>query len=225
MPSASRMATPAPSVSGNAFETAKPESVLARYPEVARPLIEPCDDPRAVLAVRKQFDRSGRVLVQQAILAHPELTVVAERAQRPGEIDVYETIYGTKNFARLYPGQPLFSEAVVARCADVATCNRVAAMFQAISPRDKVQLSCGIPPATTGGFARVPELSASSLKLPEANTASVATACARIQVCLAQLRQSAPARCEQQRLDAAPRECSAASSCSDVVACALARLR
>lgn len=51
------------------------------YPAVAKPATPPCADPRAVLAVRKSYDRSARLLVQQALVAHPELKVVADNAQ------------------------------------------------------------------------------------------------------------------------------------------------
>jgi len=161
------------------------------YSPLEKQLHEPCSDPRAVLVVRKENDRSGRIWVQQALLAHPEFQIVPEKARAPFEVDFYETIYGVKNFSRDYPGQPRFSEAVVARCADVRTCDRVAAMFHAVSPRDEPELVCGVPPGTTGGFARVSELSAERRTLPNEKSALVAH-CARIHACLA--RQASPRR-------------------------------
>jgi hypothetical protein len=177
---------------------AQPESTQAASsssvpndPPLAEPLAPECADPRVVLAVRKQYDRSGRVRVQQFLLANPEFRLVAEHARAPGEVDVYETIYGLKGFAPRPPGVPMFSEAVIARCSDAATCNRLGAAFQAASRQDRPQPSCGVPGATTGGFARVRELGAGSMVLPGPAASNVAR-CARIDACLA--REHAPKR-------------------------------
>lgn len=154
------------------------------------------------------------------MLAHPEIELVTDRAQQPGQIGVYETIYGTKNFARLYPGQPLFSEAVVARCADVTTCNRLAAMFRAVAPSERVELICGVPPATTGGFTRVSELSAERRVIPAATGSPPVAICARLHACA--VREGTPLPkgfgCSG-RVAADLQECAAADSCAKVAAC------
>jgi hypothetical protein len=177
-----------------------------------------------VLATRKEFDRSARLFVQQVLLAYPELHLVPEKATKPQEIDVYETIYGPARFARLYPRDPLFNEAVIARCGDVTTCNHVAGLFAALQPKAKVTLSCGVPPATTGGFARVAELAPKRLVLPDAS-APRAAVCARIAAC--SLREgAAPAdtgACERSSVKLGG--CSALADCAEVVRCATSLTR
>jgi len=189
------------------------------YPAFAKPLTAPCADPRAVLAVRKNYDRSGRFLVQQALVAHPELKVVTEKALGPSELDFYETIYGTKNFAPRYRGGPMYSEAVIARCVDVDTCNHVAAMFHAVSPSEHIRLVCGEPPQTTGGFARVRELALDKLVIPDEKSAVFAY-CGRALACVARqgLAKRLSAACSELKL-AALRACAVQASCSDVAAC------
>lgn len=172
-----------------------------------------------MLAVRKNYDRSARVLMQQALVAHPEFKVVAEKAQAPGDLDFYETIYGSKNFAPKYRGDPMYSEAVIARCADLDTCNRVAAMFHAVSPSERIELVCGEPPRTTGGFSRVRELALNKLVIPDEKSAMFAN-CARALACVARegLAKRPSAACSELNL-AALRGCAIQSSCSDVAAC------
>lgn len=189
------------------------------YPAVAKPATAPCADPRAVLAVRKSYDRSARLLVQQALVAHPELKVVADNAQAPGELDFYETIYGIKNFAPKYRGDPMYSEAVIARCPDIDTCNRLAAMFHAVSPGEHIELVCGEPPETTGGFSRVRELALDKLVIPDEKSAMFAY-CGRALACVARqgLAKRPSAACSELKL-AALRACAVQSSCSDVAAC------
>jgi hypothetical protein len=172
------------------------------------------------LVVRKQYDRSGRIWVQQALVAHPELLLVKEKAAGAGEIDVYETIYGPKNFAPTYPGEPLFNEAVVARCGDVATCNQLAAMFHAVAPRERVEPVCGVPPATTGGFGRVAELAADRLLAPPATSAAAVASCARLHACAARERVSLPRELDcARRLRPEWTACAASDSCSSVASC------
>jgi len=189
------------------------------YPPLSEPLTAPCADPRAVLAVRKNYDRSGRLLVQQALVAHPELKIVPEKAAALGELDFYETIYGTKNFAPKYPGDPMYSEAVIARCADVDTCNRVAAMVHAVSPSERIALVCGEPPQTTGGFSRVRELALDKLVIPDEKSATAAY-CGRALACAARqgLTKRPSVACSGLKLPAL-RACTIRPSCSDVAAC------
>jgi len=206
---------PAASVPVAAASASTPPS---KYPAFAKPLTA-CADPRAVLAVRKNYDRSGRLLVQQSLVAHPEFKVVGEKAQAPGEVDFYETIYGTKNFAPKYRGDPMYSEAVIARCADVDICNRLAAMFHAVSPSERIELVCGEPPATTGGFSRVRELALDKLVIPDEKSAASAY-CGRALACAARAGLARPlsATCAEVKL-APLRACAIQSSCSDVAAC------
>jgi hypothetical protein len=194
-------------------------SPFAEYPAFAPRLDAPCADPRAVLAVRKNYDRSGRLLVQQALVAHPELEVVAEKAQAPGQVDFYETIYGTKTFAPKYRGDPMYSEAVVARCADVETCNRVAALIHAISRSERIELVCGTPPQTTGGFSRVRELALDKLAIPDEKSAPPAH-CYRALACAARqgLAKRPSAACRELK-PVTLRACSVQASCGDVAAC------
>ena len=197
--------------------TALQHTTLPGYPPVAKRLTEPCDDPHAVLAVRKRWDRSGRIWVQQALLAHPEFVVKAERAEAPMEVDFYETIYGVKRFKSRYPGDPLFSEAVIARCRDADTCHRLAAMFQAVSPSDRPEVVCGAPPATTGGFARVKELAADQRVLPDGS--DPVAACARFSACAA--RVGAPERVRKACAvkSTATRACASETDCGRVLEC------
>jgi len=215
-PPAATTSPPAPTPSPSAAASAATPSF--EYPAFPKPLTA-CADPRAVLAVRKNYDRSGRFLVQQALVAHPEFTVVGEKARAPGELDFYETIYGTKNFAPKYRGDPMYSEAVIARCADVDTCNRLAAMFHAVSPGERIELVCGEPPQTTGGFSRVRELALDKLVIPDAKAAAFAY-CSRALACLARegVAKRPSAACRELELGAL-RACAVQSSCAGVVAC------
>ena len=217
----SQLAVPTSSVpvpTAPSVQPSQSNGALDRLQSVAKPLSSDCADPRAVLAVRKRYDRSGRLFVQQTLLAYPEFQLVPETANKPYEIDVYETIYGPSRFGMIRPDDPLFSEAVVARCGDVPTCNQLAALFEALQPKGKVTLSCGVPPATTGGFGRVAELSPKRFVLPDANAPRVAI-CARIAAC--GFREGAPlaasAACE--RASAKLGSCSAAADCAEVVRC------
>jgi len=207
-------------VAPSSSATATPASVLERLPPPSKPLNADCGDPRAVLTTRKEFDRSGRLFVQQVLLGFPELELVGEKATRANQIDVYETIYGYARFARLHPRDPLFSEAIIARCGDVATCNRVASLFEALQPKSKmVTLSCGVPPATTGGFARVAELAPERMRLPD-DRAPRSAICARVAAC--SLREGGPLTdaggCERASVKLG--SCSAATDCAEVVRCA-----
>jgi hypothetical protein len=190
------------------------------YPPIAKSLTGPCDDPRALLAVRKEYDRSARIWLQQALLAHPEFELVSERPSAPPQVQVYETIYGVKNFSRSYAGQPRFSEALIARCADVATCNRLTAMFHAVSPRDGTAAVCNEPPGVTGGFSLVAELARERLRLPE-SIDSTEAACARVHACAARTRDARVAAlvCRDVSADQL-RACARAASCAEVVGCA-----
>src|SRR5450432_1015270 len=210
-PSASTATAPA--------RAAPTPATLPQYPSVEKPLQDPCADPRAVLSVRKNHDRGGRIAVQQALVANPEFKVVPEMAHAPLELDLYETIYGTKNFARKYPGDPMFSEAVIARCADVSTCNRVVAAFHAAFPSESVDLVCGVPPKTTGGFSRVYELAAERLVVPGHEAPTLAF-CARAHACLAHEGSAARpkpdcAGIQRQKL----MSCTELPSCGSVTTC------
>jgi hypothetical protein len=177
------------------------------------------------LAVRKSYDHSGRLLVQQALVAHPELKVVTGQAQAPNEVDFYETIYGTKSFAPKPRGESMYNEAVIARCGDVATCNSVAAMFQAVSPSERVDVVCGVPRQTTGGFARVRELALEKLVIPDENSAVLAH-CGRALACLARQRATRhlSATCRELKMPAL-RACAVQASCAEVAACVEKELR
>lgn len=209
----------APAPSASLPSAASASRLSSEYPAFAKPLVGPCADPRAVLAVRKDYDRSARFLVQQALVAHPEFKVVAEKAQAPGELDLYETIYGVKSFAPKPRGEPMYSEAVIARCADIDTCNRVAAMFLAVSPGERIELVCGAPLQTTGGFSRVRELARDLLAIPDEKSPMVAY-CGRALACLARegLAKRPSLACSQLKL-AALRACAVQASCSNVAAC------
>ena len=225
LPQATSVAAPTVSASSSAVAAPAPRAPELEYPPLDKPLAEPCADPRAVLAVRKNHDRSGRLAVQQALVANPEFKVVSEKAQAAFELDFYETIYGTKNFARRYPGDPMFSEAVIARCADVRTCNGVASMFHAAFPAERIELVCGIPPKTTGGFSRVRELSIERLVVPD-EKAPAGAHCARVQACLA--RERSPVRLKPECAELKKAKlvaCAEQPNCSRVAACIAEELR
>lgn len=234
---AASVAVPAPSTStvaptiaitagsAGAITASNQVDSLPDYPPLEKRLSEPCNDPRAVLAVRKNHDRSGRYAVQAALVANPQFKVVPEKARAPFEVDFYETIYGTKNFARKYPDDPMFSEAVIGRCADVSTCNRLAAMFHAAFPAERIDMACGVPPKTTGGFARVAELAPERLVVPTA-ASSVPAHCARAAACLARERSTlrVTATCAGVKAEKL-KACGGRPACSDVVACIAEELR
>jgi hypothetical protein len=196
-----------------------PGSGAAAYPAVSKRLQGDCADPQALLAIRKEYDRSARVWLQQALFAHPEFEPVPEVPTKGRQVQVYETIYGLKNFSRSYPGQPRFSEALIGRCADVATCNELAAMFHAVSARDATSVSCGPPPGITGGFSLVKELSPERLRLPDA-AATLESACARLHACAARTGSLDATKLDCARLPKVDLGvCARAASCSEVVGC------
>lgn len=220
-PSPTSQATAPTQLSASTPSTPPSTGALAHLAAVAHPLADGCNDPRAVLAVRKRYDRSGRLLVQQTLLAFPEFRLVADKAGQPQEIDVYETIYGPKRFGLLYRGDPLFSEGIIARCGDAKTCNQLAALFETLVPTEKVTLTCGEPPATTGGFARVAELAATRFVLPDAKAARPAI-CARVAAC--GLREGASLQgCEGGGVGW--NQCAAQADCSAVVTCTKALVK
>jgi hypothetical protein len=177
-----------------------------------------------VLAIRKEFDRSGRINVQQFLLATPELKIVAEHAGAPMELDFYETIYGPSRFKSQYPGDPLFSEAVIARCADTRTCQYVANEFHAAFPAEHPLLTCGVPPATTGGFKRVPELAANRMIVPAKGSAR-SVYCARIHACAPRPRLDAHPSDTCAELKNELSSCAQLEACQAVSACAAKAVR
>ncbi len=118
-----------------------------------------CVDPRVVLVIRPQHDLSGRLLVQRVLVAHPELEIVERKPAEAHEVQFYKAIYGAKLFAQYEDRRPAFSEAVIARCFAVETCERLALFVVEFAPREQPKLFCGEPPATQGSsLAKVPEL-------------------------------------------------------------------
>lgn len=207
----------APAASADADPVARSTSTLPEYPALPETLTPPCDDPRAVLAVRQQYDRSGRVRLQQALVAHPEFRVRPEAPTAPMDVSFYETIYGVKRFEPAPPGQPMFKEAVIARCFDVPTCERLAAMYRAVSPTDQPRLFCGVPPATTGGEANVRELAPERLVPPPSPDA--AASCARFTACAARLGKPDVGRTACASRAAPIRACAAREDCRAVLDC------
>jgi hypothetical protein len=218
VPSSSPTSGAAPGASALAIASSAP-SAAREYPAIAKPLQGDCESPHALLAIRKEYDRSARIWLQQALLAHPEYQLVREAPTTAAQVQIYETIYGLKNFSRSYAGQPRFSEALIARCADVATCNRLAAMFQAVSARDAASVSCGPPPGITGGFSLVKELSPERLQLSSA-AASPESACARVHACAAHEGTVEGSKVDCTKLPKAELgACVRATSCSEVMGC------
>ena len=192
---------------------------LPRYPAIAKPLPAPCRDPRVVLAVRTSGNPMGALWVQQALVANPELQLVVEQPTASAQVELYTTIYGVKSFAPSKPGFSRNNNAVIGRCADVDTCNSLAAMFQAVSPEDHVLAVCGVPPLTTGGFSHVPQLAPESLTVPAVGASRIAL-CARAHACLARVgaERRPLSSCEhiaQPKLES----CAIQRECSDVATC------
>jgi hypothetical protein len=113
------------------------------------PLDPACKDPRAVLGTAAFDDPILIARIRRAMAAHPELEVTTGPPSGPGQLTLSRAGYGTKSFSLSTPEKNTF--AVIARCADAATCLDVAAMIRAVVPGCKPVLTCGQPPAVSGG--------------------------------------------------------------------------
>ena len=91
--------------------------------------------------------------IRQAMAAHPEYEVTMGVPSGPRQLALSRAEYGTKNFSISTPGKNTF--AVIARCADAATCLDVAAMIRAFVPGSKPVLICGQPPAVSGAVVEL----------------------------------------------------------------------
>jgi hypothetical protein len=194
------------------------EGTLPDYPrEGITPLAPACKDARAILG-KARYGDAGLVLgLRQALLANPELEVIAGSPSGPRQIELWQTSYGGKVFSR--ESAPGFY-AVIARCADPGACLDLAALVKAALPGSEPSLSCGDPPAISGG--KEPLRGPWTIPAALPNAASRPSVCARITACSARLggRLGAPVAqaCEQRPLADAAR-CAAAERCPEVVRC------
>lgn len=124
-------------------------SARPAYPtEGIVPLAPRCKDARAILGVARYGDARLETGIVEVMRAHPEIEIVAGPPSVPAQIALWKTSYGGKVFSReSAPG----SYAVLAHCFDPASCLALAAMVRAALPGSKPWLSCGDPPAISGG--------------------------------------------------------------------------
>lgn len=126
-----------------------PASALPAYPtEGIVPLAPTCKDARAILGTARYGDTSLETGIRKVLLAHPEIAIMKDPPAAPAQIALWKTSYGGKVFSRASaPG----SYAVLAHCFDPASCLALAATVRAALPGSKPWLSCGDPPAVSGG--------------------------------------------------------------------------
>ena len=180
-----------------------------------------CKDPRAVLLVYPEEDARPITWLKQALLAHPELEVVRGIPSAPMEVRIESSTYGGKHFKRAENGESKDKTALVARCADVATCVRLAAMVRAVIRPSAPELICGEPPAISGQLAplRSRDLAGGHDDFPRADDG--VGQCARLAACV---RRVAPE--EAKEIEACRKRgaqfrspCALRSSCQDVATC------
>lgn len=221
-PPAASTATPLPAPTGAPDTAASSNIGLPDYPTdgLARP-DETCKDPRAVLLVYPEDDARPVTWLKQALLAHPELRVVHGMPSARMEVRIESGTYGNKYFKRAETGESHNQTALVARCADVATCVQVAAMVRAVIRPSKPVLMCGEPPAVSGQLLplRPRELAGSDEDLPGAGDG--VGQCARFGACMRRLAPEAASQVEvcQRRGNGFRSECAQRPSCTEVAAC------
>lgn len=201
----------------------RPENAAPDYSKAGLLPLEPtCKNPRAVLGKAAFDDPSLITRIRQAMAAHPEIEVTAGRPAGPGQLTFSRAEYGTKNFSVSTPEKNTY--AVIARCADAATCLEVAAMVRAVVPGSKPVLVCGKPPAVSGGITDLPGPWSGIDALPRASDR--AAVCARVAACAVRLasegRDVVTRECSKARPEEAAR-CATMASCSGVVECWRAR--
>lgn len=110
--------------------------------------------------------------IEQAMRAHPQFESVAE-APGPGQIRFFEyDLHPNAN--RSFGGPP--TVVLVGECVDGATCNRIAAMVEAVGRVGKITLECAEVPRNVLGRGR-------PLVLAEPLVDDDATKCARVALC------------------------------------------
>ena len=184
-------------------------------------LDDKCKDPKAVLLVYPEDDPRPITWLKQALLAHPELRVVRGLPSARMELRIESSNYGGKYFKRAETGASYNKTALVARCADVATCIQVAAMVRAVIRPSGPELICGEPPAVSGQLLPLPprELAGSDDDLPGAGDG--VGQCARLGACARRLAPEAanPIEVCRKRGNAFRSECARRPSCAEVAAC------
>ena len=118
--------------------------------------------------------------VRQAMLANQQFRVVSGAPTAPGEVQIAPYAYNDSAYA------------LVARCKDGATCNRLAAMYKAIVRSSKPQVVCG---AKIQGISGGPASSFRWDADPKANLpvdGETIAMCARLDACMIATDQSTP---------------------------------
>ncbi len=150
-------------------------------------------------------------VTRQALLANQQFKVISGRLpEAPGEIDVIPWGYGENAYA------------LVAFCADGATCNRLAAMYKAIVRSSKPQVLCktpiqGISDRPVGTFRWNDDPKAN---LPQ--DGELPALCARLNACMIASDQSTPGdpflEC-QKAPSKFKTDCAKRYPCAEVITC------
>jgi hypothetical protein len=173
-----------------------------------KPLADDCASPWVGLASapRSEGPLFSWPWVRQTLHAHPVFRGVIAAPTRPNEVELW-----------VIDGDPTLT--LFARCWDADTCNRLAAMFQAVIRSSRPTLSCGEVPL---GGDRLPAfvLPADGQWLPAAD--DWVGACARINACRIALDPAIPGNpgLECQRNPAGyDLRCARRPHCREVVGC------
>ncbi|MFO0660116.1 MAG: hypothetical protein U0165_09840 [Polyangiaceae bacterium] len=175
---ASGASTAATSASSTATSKAPPAasaSASSSAASIAKPLADDCKTPRVLVATQpidtKANSADDWVLVRQAMLVTPDFKVVG-KPSKSGEVAFKNADLGADKKNR----------ALIAECADAATCNKLAAAVKKLVPSSSPIASCGEPPNTSGGTAVTFASSGAAGDLPKAN--DTRAQCARLAACM-----------------------------------------
>lgn len=184
------------------------------YPlDAIKAVADDCTSPQVLLATAPKSvgpDYAWHV-TRQAMLANQQFKVVNYMPTLPGE--VYIGPYGYTDGAF----------ALVARCSDGATCNRLAAMYKAIVRSSRPQVVCGTP---IQGISSTPIGSFRWDADPKANLprdGELQALCARLSACTIASDQSTPGDpfLDCQKAPAKFKtDCAKRYPCAEVIACA-----
>lgn len=174
-PSAAKTAsTPAASASSATTAVAS-GSASAAAANAITPIANDCKTPRVLVATQPADPKAAPsdywAFTRQAMLAAPDFKVVT-KASKAGEV----------TFKAVDLGSDKKSKALVAECADAATCNKLATTLKKLVPSSAPQTSCGEPANTSGPGSAEIQSKGTLGDMPK--TGDMRSLCARLSACM-----------------------------------------
>jgi hypothetical protein len=161
------------SASASASSTAAAPATSGSASAIAA-LAADCKTPRVLVTTQPVDPKAAPtdywVFTRQAMLAAPDFKVVT-KAAKPGEV----------TFKAVDLGSDKKSKALVAECADAATCNKLASTLKKLVPSSSPQTSCGEPANTSAPAAAEIQTKGVLGDLPK--TGDTRALCARLSAC------------------------------------------